>query len=39
MGALASLLIAIATSLLITRIAAVALAMTGLSKDSAPFQA
>lgn len=39
MGALVSLLIAIATSLLITRIAAVALSMTGLSRDSARFQA
>lgn len=39
MGALASLLIAIATSLLITRIAAVALSITGLSRDAARFQA
>lgn len=39
MGALVSLLIAIAVSLLVTRVAAIALAMTGLSRDSARFQA
>lgn len=39
MGALVSLLITIALSLLVTRVAAVALTMTGLSRDSATFQA
>jgi len=38
MGALVSLLITIAVSLLITRIASVALSMTGLSRDLATFQ-
>jgi hypothetical protein len=38
-GALVSLFITISLSLLITRIAAVALTLTGLSRDSARFQA
>ena len=39
MGALVSLLVTIALSLLITHIASMALTMTGLSRDLAKFQA
>ena len=39
MGALVSLLVTIGLSLLVTRIASMALAMTGLSRDLATFQA
>jgi hypothetical protein len=39
MGALVSLLVTIGLSLLVTRIASVALTMTGVSRDLAKFQA
>ena len=39
MGAIALLLIALIVSLIVTRIASVALTLTGLSTDSARFQA
>ncbi len=39
MGALVSLLVTIGLSLLVTRVASIALAMTGLSHDLAKFQA